>query len=101
MAQRLDEGEVGLSTWAAIGRCLRRFQDYGLCHSDLNAHNILLRGEEDVFLIDFDNGRRRAPGLWRDANLARLRRSLDKLEDGRAQRRFDDAQWHCLLSACL
>ncbi len=73
---------MGLSTWAAIGRCLRRFQDYGLCHSDLNAHNILLRGEEEVFLIDFDNGRRRGPGLWRDANLARLRRSLDKLEDG-------------------
>ena len=101
LAQRLDEGEVGLSTWAAIGRCLRRFQDYGLYHSDLNAHNILLRGEEGVFLIDFDNGRRRGPGIWRDANLARLRRSLDKLEDGRSQRRFDDAQWHCLLSACL
>jgi 3-deoxy-D-manno-octulosonic acid kinase len=100
LAQQLDAGEVGLSTWAAIGRCLRRFQEYGLCHSDLNAHNILLRGDE-VFLIDFDNGRRRGPGLWRDANLARLRRSLDKLEDGRSQRRFDDAQWHCLLSACL
>lgn len=101
LAQRLDAGEVGLSTWAAIGRCLRRFQDYGLCHSDLNAHNILLRGEEEVFLIDFDNGRRRGPGMWRDANLARLRRSLDKLEDSRPQRRFDDAQWHCLLSACM
>jgi 3-deoxy-D-manno-octulosonic acid kinase len=101
LAQRLDEGEVGLSTWAAIGRCLRRFQDYGLCHADLNAHNIMLRGAEEVFLIDFDNGRRRKPGLWRDANLARLRRSLDKLEDARPQRRFDDAQWYCLLSACL
>lgn len=101
LAQRLDAGEIGLSTWAAIGRCLRRFQEYGLYHSDLNAHNILLRGEEEVFLIDFDNGSRRSPGLWRDANLARLRRSLDKLEDGREQRRFDDAQWQCLLSACL
>jgi 3-deoxy-D-manno-octulosonic acid kinase len=101
LAQRLDAGDVGLSTWAAIGRCLHRFQEYGLFHSDLNAHNILLRGEEEVFLIDFDNCRRRSPGFWRDANLARLRRSLDKLEDRRAQRRFDDAQWHCLLSAAL
>lgn len=101
LAQRLDAGDIGLPTWAAIGRCLRRFQEYGLYHSDLNAHNILLRGEDEVFLIDFDNGRRRKAGLWRDANLARLRRSLDKLEDGRSQRRFDDAQWHCLLSACL
>ncbi|MEO8306725.1 MAG: 3-deoxy-D-manno-octulosonic acid kinase [Pseudomonadota bacterium] len=101
LAQRLDEGEVGLSTWAAIGRCLRRFQAYGLYHSDLNAHNILLRAADEVFLIDFDNGRRRTPGLWVDANLARLRRSLDKLEDPRPQRRFDDAQWQCLLAACL
>jgi 3-deoxy-D-manno-octulosonic acid kinase len=99
LAQRLDAAEVGLSTWAAIGRCLRRFHDYGLCHADLNAHNILLRGVDEVFLIDFDNGSRRSAGLWRDANLARLRRSLDKLEDARPQRRFDDAQWQCLLSA--
>ena len=67
--------------WAAIGRCIRRFHDYGLCHADLNAHNILLRGDREVFLIDFDRCARRQPGMWRDANLARLRRSLDKLED--------------------
>jgi tRNA A-37 threonylcarbamoyl transferase component Bud32 len=99
LASALAAGDVGLSTWAAVGRCIRVFHDYGLCHADLNAHNILLDANEKVFLIDFDRGARRAPGLWRDANLARLRRSLDKLEDGRAQRRFDDAQWQCLLAA--
>jgi 3-deoxy-D-manno-octulosonic acid kinase len=100
LAASLDEGEVGLQAWAAIGRCIRRFHDYGLCHADLNAHNILLRGDE-VLLVDFDRCTRRPPGLWRDANLARLRRSLDKLEDARAERRFDEAQWHCLLAAYL
>lgn len=99
LAQCLDADEVRLDSWTAIGRCIRRFHDYGLCHADLNAHNILLRGDSEVFLIDFDRCSRRSPGLWRDANLARLRRSLDKLEDGRPQRRFDDTQWHCLLSA--
>jgi 3-deoxy-D-manno-octulosonic acid kinase len=98
LAASLAEGEVGLQTWAAIGRCIRRFHDHGLCHADLNAHNILLRGEE-VMLVDFDRCTRRSPDLWRDANLARLRRSLDKLEDARPQRRFDEAQWHCLLAA--
>jgi 3-deoxy-D-manno-octulosonic acid kinase len=102
LAERLATGEVGLPTWAAIGRCIRRFHDHGVCHPDLNAHNILLRGDEEVFLIDFDRAsRRRKPGLWRDANLARLRRSLDALEDGRAARRFDDTQWQCLLAAWL
>lgn len=99
LAARLADGDLGLPTWAAIGRCIRRFHDYGLCHADLNAHNVLLRGEEEVFLVDFDRCSRRAPGLWTDANLARLRRSLDKLEDARPQRRFDDAQWQCLLAA--
>lgn len=98
LAASLAEGEVGLQVWAAIGRCIRRFHDHGLWHADLNAHNILLRGDE-VLLVDFDRCARRPPGLWRDANLARLRRSLDKLEDARSQRRFDEAQWHCLLAA--
>jgi 3-deoxy-D-manno-octulosonic acid kinase len=98
LAACLEEGDLGLQVWAAIGRCIRRFHDYGLCHADLNAHNILLRGEE-VLLVDFDRCTRRKPGLWSDANLARLRRSLDKLEDARTAARFDEAQWHCLLSA--
>ena len=51
---------------------------------------------EDVLLAA---GRPRSPGLWADANLARLRRSLDALEDGRAQCRFDDTQWQCLVTA--
>jgi 3-deoxy-D-manno-octulosonic acid kinase len=101
LAQRLQHDDVGLATWAAIGRCIRRFHNFGLCHADLNAHNILLRGEDEVFLIDFDRCQLRGPGLWADANLARLRRSLDALEDRRPQRRFDDTQWHCLLAAYL
>ena len=99
LAACLAEGDVALTTWAAIGRTIRQFHEWGLDHADLNAHNILLRGEE-VFLIDFDKARlRQRPGLWRDANLARLRRSLDALEDARPQRRFDDTQWQVLLAS--
>ena len=29
-------------TWILIGRCVRRFHDLGVCHADLNAHNVLL-----------------------------------------------------------
>ena len=99
LAACLAEGEVPLATWAAIGRTIRRFHDWGLDHADLNAHNILLRGDEEVFLIDFDKARRRrGSGLWCDANLARLRRSLDALEDTRRTPRFDDTQWQVLLT---
>jgi 3-deoxy-D-manno-octulosonic acid kinase len=100
LATLLAEGDVALATWARIGRTIRHFHEWGLDHGDLNAHNILLRGDEEVFLIDFDRARlRRRPGIWRDANLARLRRSLDALEDRRATPRFDDTQWQVLLTA--
>ena len=101
LAAVLADGDVPLATWAAIGRTIRRFHDWGLDHADLNAHNILLREPDEIFLIDFDKARlRQAAGIWRDANLARLRRSLDALEDARpAARRFDETQWQVLLTA--
>lgn len=100
LAERLAEGELGLTGWTAIGRCIRRFHEHGVCHADLNAHNILLRGDDEVFLVDFDRASRRSkPGLWRDANLARLRRSLEALDDSRRERRCGDTEWQCLLAA--
>ena len=99
LAQRLSSGSVSLQTWAEIGRMLARFHAFGVCHTDLNAHNVLLRGPENTWLIDFDGASVRKPGLWCDANLVRLRRSLEKLNDGPAAGRFDEPQWHCLLTS--
>jgi 3-deoxy-D-manno-octulosonic acid kinase len=98
LAQRLGAGNLTLDGWTAIGRCLRRFHEFGICHADLNAHNILLRGDGEVFLIDFDRGSQRRAGLWQDANLVRLRRSLEKLAD-QLRQPFDEVTWHCLLAA--
>lgn len=98
LAAALALGNVPLYAWVDIGRCIRRFHDLGVCHADLNAHNILVTGET-VHLIDFDRGRLRKPGLWRDSNLVRLRRSLDKVADTLPADRFTDADWHTLLAA--
>jgi 3-deoxy-D-manno-octulosonic acid kinase len=96
LAECLRTGALSVVTWISIGRCIRRFHDVGLCHADLNAHNVLL-SEEDVYLIDFDRGQLRAPGLWRDGNLVRLRRSLDKVTWGLPAERFGESDWHGLL----
>lgn len=72
------------AAWYAIGACVRRFHDAGVCHADLNAHNVLLDAGGGVHLVDFDRGSIRAPGAWRAANLARLERSLAKLAGGEA-----------------
>lgn len=72
------------TTWLAIGRTVRRFHDAGAWHADLNAHNILVDGDT-VHVIDWDRGQVRSQDTaWREANLKRLRRSLDKLRPDNA-----------------
>ena len=72
---KLDEG-----FWGRVGKCIRRFHDAGVWHADLNARNILLDAELQVFLIDFDQARF-TPGkaVQGQGNLNRLKRSLVKL----------------------
>ena len=82
--------------WPALGATVARFHAAGLCHADLNAHNLLRVGEGRWHLIDFDRARFRPRGLWQDANLVRLRRSLLKLHDA-AGRRLDENLWRGLL----
>ena len=99
LAQRLAEAPLGVSEWVALGRCLRRFHDAGLDHADLNAHNILWRVPAGIFLIDFDRGRLRGRrGLWCDANLVRLRRSLLKVTRSLPDDRLTETDWHSLLA---
>ena len=96
LAECLALGALSILTWISVGRCIRRFHDFGVCHADLNAHNVLL-SEETVYLIDFDRCQLRRAGLWRDTNLVRLRRSLEKITYGLPAERFSEADWHALL----
>jgi 3-deoxy-D-manno-octulosonic acid kinase len=98
LATRLAAGALPLTSWIAIGRCLRRFHNDGVCHADLNAHNVLLNDAQEVWLVDFDRGRLRRPGLWCDTNLVRLRRSIEKISDALPPDRFSEADWAALLS---
>ncbi|MFO0335793.1 MAG: 3-deoxy-D-manno-octulosonic acid kinase [Pseudomonadota bacterium] len=71
--------DLPLSTWCAVGACIRRFHDAGAHHADLNAHNVLVDAADRVHIVDFDRGALRRDGAWKAANLARLERSLLKL----------------------
>jgi 3-deoxy-D-manno-octulosonic acid kinase len=101
LATRLAAASLPLSNWIAIGRCLRRFHRDGVCHADLNAHNVLLNDAQQVWLVDFDRGSLRRPGLWCDGNLVRLRRSIEKITDTLPAERFSEADWAALLSGYL
>lgn len=82
--------------WAGVGALVARFHGVGLDHADLNAHNLLVDRAGRWSLIDFDRAQFRKPGLWRDANLVRLRRSILKICDGLGVT-FDERVWHTLL----
>ncbi len=90
--------------WAQAGRLIARLHRGGLDHADLNAHNLLFDAAGGGWAIDVDRSQVRIPATaWREANLARLHRSLVKLRGARALdavekdyatlRSAYDAQW--------
>ena len=97
LASRLRTRGIPILGWITIGRCIRAFHNLGVCHADLNAHNILLVADDAVYLLDFDRGRLMKPGLWCDSNLVRLRRSLEKITYKLPPENFSEADWHGLL----
>jgi 3-deoxy-D-manno-octulosonic acid kinase len=82
LSESMAAGLMDDARWAAIGRCLRHFHDAGVQHADLNAHNIMLGEQREVWVLDFDRGRLRYPGSWRERVLDRLARSLAKISAG-------------------
>lgn len=82
LVDMLAAGRMDDARWAAVGRCLRHFHDAGVQHADLNAGNIMLGEQREVWLLDFDRGRLRQPGSWCARVLDRLARSLAKVGDG-------------------
>ncbi|NII10300.1 3-deoxy-D-manno-octulosonic acid kinase [Oleiagrimonas sp. C23AA] len=102
LAQRLGDGALDTDLAVQVGLLLARFHRLGVWHADLNAHNVMVAPEQ-LYLIDFDRGRIRAPARsWQDENLQRLQRSLIKLgaqKDGREA--FEDRIWTPLNEAYL
>lgn len=93
----LAEAALKDEAWARLGRIIRRFHDAGVCHADLNAHNILRDGSGKFWLLDFDRGQIRRPGAWDKGNLARLRRSLLKIRGQQPQLHLDNGHWDRLV----
>jgi 3-deoxy-D-manno-octulosonic acid kinase len=86
----------GSIDWFGVGATIARFHRVGLHHADLNAHNLLVDGAGRWSLIDFDRASFRDPGLWCDANLVRLRRSILKVLDS-LNARLDEELWTTVL----
>ena len=64
--------------WAEVGATLARFHALHVRHPDLNAYNILVDGDNRVYLIDWDKGAVDHSDGWFDKVISRLVRSLHK-----------------------
>lgn len=94
----LARAPLAEATWREVGSMLGRFHTQGVWHADLTAHNILLDDQGRPYLLDFDRGRIRAPGRWRERNLARLLRSLHKIRAQVMEADYPERQWQWLLA---
>jgi 3-deoxy-D-manno-octulosonic acid kinase len=83
--------------WRRCGETIRRFHAAGVVHADLNARNLLVGPGHAIHLVDFDRARIRegdVTGFRR--NLARLKRSLEKLWPPAGRGRLEPC-WRWLL----
>ena len=97
LAERIIDQPADRDFWRGIGRGLHRFHAAGVCHADLNAYNVQVSDNDELYLLDFDRGSLREPGVWRQKNMARLHRSLQKIRRLDERVRFSRAQWNELL----
>jgi 3-deoxy-D-manno-octulosonic acid kinase len=96
LSAALAAGALAESVWREVGAVIARLHRAGADHADLNAHNILYAAEAAeaaISVIDFDRGRLRSPGAWRQSNLERLRRSLEKISRSLPSDRFSPREW--------
>ncbi len=83
--------------WQHLGRVLARFHEKSVYHADLNARNILLDAKQ-FYLIDFDKGRVRLLSEgWKQLNLVRLQRSLNKFKAAYPDMNYSQENWQQLL----
>ncbi len=97
----LSQNQLSNSLWRSIGTTIKQFHDHNIYHHDLNAHNILINDNEQVFLIDFDRGELRAniaDSAWKQANMQRLQRSFLKELNKLPLFHFSDDNWQALMS---
>ena len=79
--------------WKKIGECIAKFHDQGVFHMDLNAENIQIDQDHQVFLLDFDKGKVSEPSRrLSDSNLMRLKRSIAKVTKAN-QLAFPNSGW--------
>jgi 3-deoxy-D-manno-octulosonic acid kinase len=65
--------------WEVLGAAVQDFHRQGVFHADMNAYNLQIDKDGDLWMLDFDRGQLLPPGPWQQKTLNRLHRSLLKI----------------------
>ena len=83
--------------WQQLGAAVRNFHEKGVYHADMNAYNLQVDNDGDLWMLDFDRGRLLQPGPWQQKTLSRLHRSLHKIVDLDPRLNFREKNWEQFL----
>ena len=86
--------------WKKTGETIKRFHTANIYHADLNASNILISGNDQIYLIDFDKGQLLPDNRtnWKRGKLDRLQRSLLKYQRNNDHFQYSTEHWNSLLA---
>ena len=97
LAERISHSALGRNSWRQLGLLLKRFQEGGFRHADLNANNILIDQQNQFYIIDFDKARMmKHLDDWQWSSLRRLQRSLEKI-DRQQKLYYRPTDWQALI----
>jgi 3-deoxy-D-manno-octulosonic acid kinase len=97
--QHLCEHGVEDETWKQIGKEIQKLHQAQACHYDLNVKNLLVKDNNEIVLLDFDNCEIRQGDAWKAKNLERFKRSLFKQASKHPSYGFSEDKWHILTEA--
>tara|TARA_R110002096_G_scaffold154_30_gene1012 strand:+ start:9395 stop:10126 length:732 start_codon:yes stop_codon:yes gene_type:complete len=97
LSQYIAAEERDATFWQSVGASIWTFHKAGVYHADMNAYNIQIDADGDVWMLDFDKGSLKPPGPWQQQTLSRLHRSLEKVRALDPALHFQDSNWEQLL----
>ena len=97
LTDRLLAAEGSAEFWNNIGTGIGNFHAAGVNHPDLNAYNLQVDNQDNLWLLDFDRGKFSSGGPWRQKNIARLHRSFLKVKGLDKNINFAKQNWEQFL----
>jgi 3-deoxy-D-manno-octulosonic acid kinase len=97
LSEVIAEAPQDKEFWMRLGAAIHHFHEVGVYHADMNAYNLQIDDEGELWMLDFDRGELRQPGPWQQQTLNRLHRSLEKIRSLDPKIHFRRPQWEALL----